>query len=124
MVIEEYPDSEYAKSATLKLTASTIWRRRIWRSGAVTSSVVISLPINRFRAVVQDSKTTTHTAEALERLVEAYLALGLTERHRLQAILGFNYQSSPFIRCVQPAENRVCRLKPRAPAGCRRSTAR
>ncbi|MEO5615199.1 MAG: outer membrane protein assembly factor BamD, partial [Cypionkella sp.] len=53
--------------------------------------------INRFRSVVQDFQTTTHTAEALERLVEAYLALGLTdEAQTAGAILGYNYQSSPF----------------------------
>ena len=47
--------------------------------------------------VVQDFQTTTHTAEALHRLVEAYLALGLTdEAQTAGAILGYNYQSSPF----------------------------
>jgi outer membrane protein assembly factor BamD len=53
--------------------------------------------INRFRVVVQDFQTTTHTAEALHRLVESYLALGLTdEAQTAAAILGYNYQSSPF----------------------------
>jgi outer membrane protein assembly factor BamD len=53
--------------------------------------------INRFRIVVQDYQTTSHTAEALERLVEAYLALGLAnEAQTAGAILGYNYQSSPF----------------------------
>jgi outer membrane protein assembly factor BamD len=53
--------------------------------------------INRFRSVVQDFQTTTHTAEALHRLVESYLALGFTdEAQTAAAILGFNYQSSPF----------------------------
>jgi outer membrane protein assembly factor BamD len=53
--------------------------------------------INRFRVVVQDYQTTTLTAEALHRLVEAYLALGLTdEAQTAGAILGYNYQSSPF----------------------------
>ncbi len=47
--------------------------------------------------MVQDFQTTTHTAEALHRLVEAYLALGLTnEAQTAGAILGYNYQSSPF----------------------------
>ncbi len=99
VVIEEYPDSEYAKSATLKfdlafdhLAAKDMEIGRYYlKRGNFTAA------INRFRAVVQDFQTTTHTAEALERLVEAYLALGLTdEAQTAGAILGFNYQSSPF----------------------------
>jgi outer membrane protein assembly factor BamD len=47
--------------------------------------------------VVADFQTTTHTAEALHRLTEAYLALGLTDEAQTSAaILGYNYQSSPF----------------------------
>jgi outer membrane protein assembly factor BamD len=53
--------------------------------------------INRFRTVVQDYQTTSYTAEALHRLVECYLALGFTdEAQTAAAILGYNYQSSPF----------------------------
>jgi outer membrane protein assembly factor BamD len=53
--------------------------------------------INRFRVVVQDFQTTTHTAEALHRLTESYLALGLTDEAQTSAaILGYNYQASPF----------------------------
>ncbi|MES2432948.1 MAG: outer membrane protein assembly factor BamD [Pseudomonadota bacterium] len=99
VVIEQYPDSEYAKSATLKfdlafdhLAAKDMEIGRYYlKRGNYTSA------INRFRSVVQDFQTTTHTAEALERLVEAYLALGLTdEAQTAGAILGYNYQSSPF----------------------------
>jgi len=99
VVIEEYPDSEYAKSATLKfdlafdhLAAKDMEIGRYYlKRGNFTAA------INRFRSVVQDFQTTTHTAEALERLVEAYLALGLTdEAQTAGAILGYNYQSSPF----------------------------
>ena len=53
--------------------------------------------INRFRAVVEDYQTTTYTPEALHRLVEAYLALGFeNEAVTAAAILGHNFQSSPF----------------------------
>jgi outer membrane protein assembly factor BamD len=56
-----------------------------------------SAAVNRFRAVVEDFQTTSHTPEALHRLVESYLALGLTaEAQTAGAILGFNYQSSPW----------------------------
>jgi outer membrane protein assembly factor BamD len=99
VVIEDYPDSEYAKSAVMKfdmafdqLAAKEMEIGRYYlKRGNYTAA------INRFRIVVQDYQTTSHTAEALERLVEAYLALGLTnEAQTAAAILGYNYQSSPF----------------------------
>ena len=98
-VIEEYPDTEYARSAILKfdmafdhLAAKEMEIGRYYlKKGHYAAA------INRFRVVVQDFQTTTHTAEALHRLVEAYLALGLTdEAQTAGAILGYNYQSSPF----------------------------
>lgn len=98
-VIETYPDSDYARSAMLKfelafdhLAAKEMEIGRYYlKRGNYTAA------INRFRTVVQDFQTTTHTAEALHRLVEAYLALGFTqEAQTAGAILGYNYQSSPF----------------------------
>jgi outer membrane protein assembly factor BamD len=48
--------------------------------------------IGRFRTVVDRYQTTSHTAEALYRLVEAYLTLGLNEEaKRNAAVLGYNY---------------------------------
>ncbi|MFD1914314.1 outer membrane protein assembly factor BamD [Halodurantibacterium flavum] len=98
-VIERYPDSEYARSATLKfdlafdhLAAKEMEIGRYYlRRGHYTAA------INRFRVVVEDFQTTTHTPEALHRLVEAYLSLGLTdEAQTAAAILGYNFQSNPF----------------------------
>lgn len=98
-VIELYPDSEYAKSAILKfdlafdhLAAKEMEIGRYYLKGRHYTAA-----LNRFRVVVQDFQTTTHTAEALMRLVECYLGLGLTdEAQTAGAILGYNYQSSPF----------------------------
>ncbi|MCT8329389.1 outer membrane protein assembly factor BamD [Albidovulum sediminis] len=96
-VIEEYPDSDYAKSAILKfdlafdhLAAKEMEIGRYYlRRGHFTAA------INRFRVVVEQYQTTTHTAEALYRLIEAYLSLGLTdEAQTAGAILGHNYQST------------------------------
>jgi len=98
-VIEEYPDSEYASSAMLKfelafdhLAAKEMEIGRYYlKRGQYTAA------INRFRVVVEQFQNTTHTPEALMRLTEAYLALGLTnEAQTAGAILGYNYQSSPF----------------------------
>ena len=53
--------------------------------------------INRFRVVVEDFQTTSHTPEALHRLVEAYLSLGLTdEAQTAGAILGHNFRSTDW----------------------------
>ncbi len=98
-VIESYPDSDYARSAMLKfdlafdhLAAKEMEIGRYYlKKGHYTAA------INRFRVVVEQFQTTSHTAEALHRLVESYLALGLTdEAQTAGAILGYNYQASPF----------------------------
>jgi len=98
-VIELYPDSEYASSAILKfdlafdhLAAKEMEIGRYYLRRKHYSSA-----INRFRVVVEDFQTTTHTPEALHRLVEAYLSLGLVEQAQTAgAILGYNYRSSEW----------------------------
>ncbi len=98
-VIETYPNTEFARSSVLKfdlafnhLAGKEMEVGRYYlKRGHYTAS------INRFRAVVEDFQTTTHTPEALHRLVESYLALGLTdEAQTAGAVLGFNYQSSEW----------------------------
>ena len=99
VVIERYPDSEYAASAILKFDLAfdhlagkemEIGRYYLRRENYTSA-------INRFRVVVEQFQTTSHTPEALLRLVEAYLALGLpNEAQTAGAILGHNFQASPF----------------------------
>ena len=98
-VIETYPDSEYARSAILKfdLAFDQLAAKEMEVGRYYLKRKNYAAAINRFRTVVQDFQTTTHTAEALHRLVESYLALGLTdEAQTAAAVLGYNYQSSPF----------------------------
>ena len=98
-VIEQYPDSDYARSAMLKfeLAFDHLAGKEMEIGRYYLKRRNYTAAINRFRTVVQDFQTTTHTAEALHRLVEAYLGLGLNaEAQTAGAILGFNYQSSPF----------------------------
>ena len=55
--------------------------------------------INRYKTVIdnQDFQRTSHTPEALYRLVEVYLSIGLKdEAVRNGAVLGFNYPGSPW----------------------------
>ncbi len=96
-VIERYPNSDYARSAVLKfdlafdhLAAKEMEIGRFYQKrGHFTAAV------NRFRVVVEQFQTTTHTAEALHRLVESYLALGLeSEAQTAGAILGHNFRST------------------------------
>jgi outer membrane protein assembly factor BamD len=98
-VIEQYPNSDYARSAMLKfdLAFDHLAGKEMEIGRYYLKRRNYAAAINRFRTVVQDFQTTTHTAEALHRLVEAYLGLGLdAEAQTAAAILGHNYQSSPF----------------------------
>ena len=53
--------------------------------------------INRFRGVIEEFSTTSQVPEALHRLVEAYLSLGLVnEAQTAGAILGHNYRSTEW----------------------------
>jgi len=99
VVIERYPDSEYARSAILKfdlafdhLAAKEMEIGRYYlKRGNYTAA------ISRFRVVVEKFQTTSHTPEALHRLVESYLSLGLTdEAQTAGAILGHNFQSTEW----------------------------
>lgn len=98
-VIERYPDSEYAKSAVLKfdLAFDHLAGKEMEIGRYYLKRDHFTAAINRFRVVVEDFQTTTHTAEALYRLIEAYLSLGLTdEAQTAGAILGYNFQSTDW----------------------------
>ncbi|WP_435310903.1 outer membrane protein assembly factor BamD [Primorskyibacter sedentarius] len=98
-VIERYPDSEYARSSILKfdLAFDHLAGKEMEIGRYYLRRDHFPAAINRFRVVVEDFQTTTHTAEALHRLVEAYLSLGLVEEAQTAgAILGYNYQSTDW----------------------------
>ncbi len=98
-VIERYPDSDFARSAILKfdLAFDHLAGKEMEIGRYYLRQRQYVAAINRFRIVVEDFETTTHTPEALHRLVESYLGLGLTdEAQTAAAILGHNFQGSPF----------------------------
>lgn len=98
-VIERYPDSEYAKSSVLKfdLAFDHLAGKEMEIGRYYLRNKNYTAAVNRFRVVVEDFQTTSHTAEALHRLVEAYLSLGFVEEAQAAgAILGYNYQSSDW----------------------------
>ncbi|HQU69982.1 MAG TPA: outer membrane protein assembly factor BamD [Albidovulum sp.] len=96
-VIEEYPESEYAQSAILKfdLAFDHLAAKEMEIGRYYLKRQHYAAAINRFRVVVEQYQTTSQTPEALYRLIESYLSLGLTdEAQTAGAILGHNFQST------------------------------
>lgn len=98
-VIRRYPDSRYAADARLKLDLVNDHlagkEMEIGRYYQRSSSwLAASL---RFREVIDKYQTTSHTPEALFRLTECYLALGIpSEAQKSAAVLGANYPGSKW----------------------------
>ena len=100
-VIEVYPESEYVPDAMAKfdLAFDHLAGKEMEIGRYYLERRNYAAAINRFRVVVEDFQTTTHTPEALYRLVEGYLALGLdAEAQTAGAILGYNYASTVWYR--------------------------
>ena len=100
-LIRRYPDTRYASDARLKLdlikdhlAGKEMEIGRFYqRSGQWLAATY------RFRGVVDQYQTTSHAPEALERLVECYLALGTPdEAQKAAAVLGRNYPESFWYR--------------------------
>ncbi len=100
-IIRLYPDSEYTRDATFKrdLTLDHLAGKEMEIGRYYLNRGEVNASINRFRVVVKEYQTTSHTAEALHRLVEAYLTLGLKqEAMRIAAVLGHNYPGSKWYK--------------------------
>ena len=98
-VIERYPDSGYSETAVLKfdLAFNHLAAKEMEIGRYYLKRNHFTAAINRFRIVVEEYQTTTHTPEALHRLVESYLSLGLQdEAQTAGAILGHNFQSTDW----------------------------
>ena len=100
-LIRRYPDSRYAADARLKLDLLNDHLggkemdigRYYERAGQWLAATY------HFRAVVDNYQTTSHAPEALERLVECYLALGIPdEAWKAAAVLGKNYPGTYWYR--------------------------
>lgn len=100
-LIRLYPDSKYARDASLKrdLTLDHLAGKEMEIGRYYLNRGYVNAAINRFLTVVKEYQTTTHTAEALHRLVEAYLTLGLkAEATRVASVLGHNYPGSSWYK--------------------------
>ncbi|MEL6236429.1 MAG: outer membrane protein assembly factor BamD [Pseudomonadota bacterium] len=96
-----YPQTDYAREAKLKydLTLDHLAGKEMEIGRYYLKGGHYLAAANRFRAVVEDYETTSHTAEALHRLVECYLSVGLVdEAQTAGAILGHNFEASTWYR--------------------------
>ena len=115
-LIRRYPTTRYAADARLKvdlvrdhLAGKEMQIGRFYQNrGQWLASVT------RFRTVVDEYQTTSHTPEALMRLTESYLALGIAEEaKRAAAVLGTNF---PNTKWYERAYNLVQRHAANVPA--------
>ncbi|MEI6557271.1 MAG: outer membrane protein assembly factor BamD [Rhodospirillaceae bacterium] len=98
-VVRRFPESEYARDAKLKidLTVDHLAGKEMEIGRFYLRQQNYMAAIGRFRKVVDEFQTTSHTAEALHRLIEAYLSVGLTnEARQTAAVLGHNFPGSPW----------------------------
>lgn len=99
LLISNYPQSEYAEDAKEKLLVAydQLAGKEMSVGRYYLGNGQYTAAINRFRVVVETWQTSTHIEEALYRLTEAYLLLGLTnEAMTAAAVLGHNYPSSTW----------------------------
>ncbi len=120
-VVNRFPDSAYARDSRLKIDlcrdhlAGKEMDIGRWYEG----QKLYAAAIGRFQRVVDDYQTTNHAPEALERLTEIYLKLGLTDQAKhTAAVLGYNYPGSPWYKDSygQLADNGIAPPMPAAAA--------
>jgi outer membrane protein assembly factor BamD len=100
-VIQRFPSSEYARDARLKadMTYDQLAGKEMEVGRFYLKHDQQLAAISRFKNVIdnQNFQRTTHTPEALHRLVEAYLSIGLIEEaQKAAAVLGYNYPGDPW----------------------------
>jgi outer membrane protein assembly factor BamD len=98
-VVTRFPDTSYARDAKLKidLCFDHLAGKEMEIGRYYQKQNLYEAAIGRFQRVVDDFQTTNHVPEALARLTEVYLALGLKDQARkTAAVLGYNYPGSEW----------------------------
>ncbi len=98
-VVRRFPDSNYAKDASLKidLARDHLAGKHMTIGRYYQNQYEYLAAINRYRLVIDQYQTTTHVPEALHRLVECYLSLGInSEAQATAAVLGYNFPGSAW----------------------------
>lgn len=113
-VIRRFPTSSYARDAQFKIDLvfdhmagkeMDVGRYYLGRKAYLAA-------VNRFKNVVEQFQTSTHTPEALHRMVECYLAQGMVEEaQKTAAVLGYNYPGTTW---YSDTYNLVMAAKPAA----------
>jgi outer membrane protein assembly factor BamD len=118
-VVRKYPDTEYAASARKKLavTRDQLAGKEMEIARFYMKKRDFTGAINRFKVVVTQYQTTREVEEALMRLTEAYMSLGIVDEARTAAaVLGHNFPDSPWYQDayrlvksggLEPAENKA-----------------
>ena len=99
ILIKRFPESKYTRDATLKrdLALDHLAGKEMEIGRYYLQKNQINAAVNRFLVVVRNFQTTTHVPEALHRLVESYMTLGLEqEAYKIAAVLGHNYPGSEW----------------------------
>ncbi len=100
-LVRRFPNSPYARKAVNRIRIAedvlAAHEMKVGRFYLKRKNYLAA--INRFRTVVTDYQTTRHVEEALMRLTEAYMALGIKrEAQMAAAVLGHNYPNSPWYK--------------------------
>ncbi len=101
VVVKRFPESEYAREASLKmdLTRDHLAGKEMDIGRYYQKKRELNAALNRFKTVIDKYQTTSHVPEALHRLVETYMMLGLKdEATRVAVVLGYNYPGSRWYR--------------------------
>ncbi len=96
-----YPDSEYAQNAgnRIKIAEDSLAASEMEVGRYYLKDRNYVAAINRFKTVVSEYQTTAHVEEALARLTESYMALGITkEAQNAAAVLGHNFPDSKWYK--------------------------
>ncbi len=100
-VIRRYPESDYARDAVLKidLALDNLAGKEMDVGRFYLQRREYGAAAGRFRNVIENFSRTSHVPEALHRLTEVYLSLGVTaEAQNSAAVLGYNYPNSNWYR--------------------------
>ena len=100
-LVQKYPQSEYTSDARqrIQIARDQLAGREMEVGRYYLEKRNYPAAINRFREVVSKYQTTRHVEEALERLTEAYMALGITqEAQTAAAVLGHNFPDSQWYK--------------------------
>lgn len=98
-LVKRFPQSKYAKDAKLKLdlTRDHLAGKEMEIGRYYLNQGQHLAAINRFKSVIDNYQSTTHVPEALHRLAEAYIALGVhLEAQKVAAVLGHNFPGSEW----------------------------